>query len=53
MRFVNVYTHFQYNLSRYEISWIQWSPHFNSLAAVAWNDVVEIFDPSQGFMRYV
>ena len=43
----------QYTLSRHEISWMQWSPHFNSLAAVAWNDVVEIFDPSQGFIRYV
>ena len=31
---------------------MQWSPQSNSAAAIAWNDIVEVLDPSIGFDRY-
>ena len=32
---------------------MQWSPQNNSAAAIAWNDTVELLDPSVGFDRYI
>ena len=42
---------FEYSNYRFDISWMQWCPQNNAVVAIAWNDTVEILDPSIGFDR--